>query len=78
MELAGTSTPDSTHWKSVALSSAQPGDLVMANDHVEMVESGSGSWSNIRTFGAHGTGTPDGDQNLASYLNPIRLLHYNP
>lgn len=46
------------HWHQISLSSVQPGDIVTASDHVEFVNSGTGS--HISTFGAHATGQRDG------------------
>jgi hypothetical protein len=59
-----------SHWHSISLSSAKPGDIVTASDHVEFVDTGYGVYPHIGTFGAHSTGQRDG------YQSPGHTFHY--
>ena len=59
-----------SHWHQISTSSVQAGDIVTASDHVEFVDTGSGPYPHIGTFGAHSTGQRDG------YQGPGRTFVY--
>lgn len=66
----------SYHWHPISLSSVQPGDIVTASDHAEFVDTGSGSYPHIGTFGAHDSGSRDGYQSPGYTFDYTKAFRY--